>query len=122
MKASELPLDALGPLPRDEDGPVFAEPWQASAFAMAVKLAEAGSFTWSEWARAFGAELEAARDRRPNEPATYYEHWLAALEKLLARKGLAEPGRLMDLKSAWTEAYERTPHGEPVRLDVAPSG
>lgn len=116
MKASELPLDALGPLPRDEDGPVFAEPWQASAFAMTVKLAEAGAFTWNEWAQAFGAQLETAREQGPNDPAMYYEQWLVALEKLLAAKGLAEPGRLTALKSAWTEAYERTPHGKPVRL------
>lgn len=116
MKASELPLDALGPLPRDDDGPVFAEPWQAGAFAMTVKLAEAGEFTWAEWAEVFGTELETARDEQPNDPATYYEHWLAALETLLAAKGLAEPGRLASLKEAWTEAYERTPHGKPVRL------
>lgn len=116
MKASELPLDALGPLPRDQDGPVFAEPWQATVFAMTVKLAEGGSFTWAEWGQAFGAELAAARDRSPNDPDEYYERWLAALEKLLAARGLAEPGRLAGLKAAWTEAYEYTPHGKPVRL------
>lgn len=116
MKAYELPLNGLGPLPRDEEGPLFTEPWQATVFAMTVKLAEAGSFTWTEWAEVFGAELEAARDRRPNDPAQYYERWLAALEKLLVDRGLAEPGQLDGLKAAWTEAYERTPHGEPVRL------
>lgn len=116
MKVSELPLGALGPIPRDDGGPVFAEPWQAGAFAMTVKLAETGRFTWSEWARVFGAELETARDQRPNDPASYYEHWLAALEKLLAAKELTDPGRLASLKAAWTRAYECTPHGKPVRL------
>ena len=112
----------LGPLPKDDNGPIFAEPWQAGAFAMAVKLAEAGLFTWDEWAASFAAELEAARDDKPNEPASYYQHWLAALEKLLAAKGLAEPGRLAGLKAAWADAYERTPHGSPVRLSPGAAG
>lgn len=116
MKASELPSEMLGPLPRDENGPLFAEPWQAGVFAMTVKLAEAGHFTWDEWSRTLGAELEAARTERPNDPGSYYERWLSALEKLLAVKGFAEPCRLAGLKTAWTRAYERTPHGTPVRL------
>ena len=50
-------------LPCDEDGPVFAEPWQAQAFALAVKLSEQGHFTWKEWAAALADELEAAARR-----------------------------------------------------------
>ena len=56
-------LAALPPLPRDAEGPVFAEPWQAQAFALAVKLSELGYFTWKEWAAALAEELKSATDR-----------------------------------------------------------
>ena len=77
MKLAESPR-----LPKDVDGPVFAEPWEAQAFAMAVKLNEAGVFSWSEWAETLGAELKA----QPERP--YYESWLAALERLVEAKGV----------------------------------
>jgi nitrile hydratase accessory protein len=115
-------LAALPRLPRDEGGPVFAEPWQAQAFAMAVKLSEQGHFTWKEWAAALAEELQAAASR--NEPdddgSHYYHHWLAALERLVAAKGLADPAALRERKEAWAEAYRRTPHGKPVALTPEP--
>lgn len=113
---------ALASLPRDEGGPVFAEPWQAHAFALAVKLSESGLFTWSEWAAALGAELAAASARgEPDDGSRYYHHWLAALERLVAAKGLVAQPALGARKDAWAEAYRRTPHGQPVTLshDVA---
>jgi nitrile hydratase accessory protein len=76
-------LAALPPLPRDDGSPVFAEPWQAQAFALAVKLSEQGPFTWKEWAATLGSELKAAADRgEPDDGSRYYYHWLAALEML----------------------------------------
>ena len=54
-------LSALPQLPHDTGGPVFAEPWQAQAFALAVKLSEQGHFTWKEWAAALAEELKARR-------------------------------------------------------------
>lgn len=98
-------------LPRDADGPVFAEPWQAQAFAMTLKLHEAGVFTWTEWAQALGAE----RAADPDDGARYYQHWVAALEKLMAARGLP-PDTLNARKAAWADAYRRTPHGKPVVL------
>ena len=110
-------LDALPPLPRDEDGPVFAEPWQAQAFALAVKLSEEGHFTWKEWAAALADELKAAADRgEPDDGSQYYFHWVAALERLVSEKGLADGPELGDRKEAWADAYRRTPHGQPVSL------
>jgi len=117
LKPSELPLDQLGPLPRDDSGPLFAEPWQAEAFALVLHLHETGAFTWSEWAECFGAELSAHRaDCGPNDAAAYYERWLSALQKLLARKSLVAPQEVEAVKQAWAEAYAHTPHGQPVRL------
>ena len=110
-------LSALPRLPRDEDGPVFAEPWQAQAFALAVELSEQGHYTWKEWAAALAAQLQAAAQRgEPDDGSRYYEHWLAALETLVTEKGLADPTALQARKAAWAEAYRNTPHGRPVEL------
>jgi nitrile hydratase accessory protein len=116
-------LDALPRLPREKGGPVFAEPWQAQAFALAVKLSERGHFTWSEWAAALGAELKAAAERgEPDDGSHYYEHWLAALERLVTEKGLADRAALATRKAAWADAYQHTPHGKPVELAVDSPG
>ena len=97
-------------LPKDADGPVFAEPWEAQAFAMAVKLNEAGVFQWSEWADALGAEIR----NHPGQP--YYECWLAALERLVEAKGvLTGPERIARVE-AWDRAARATPHGQPISL------
>lgn len=110
-------LAALPPLPRDEGGPVFAEPWQAQAFALAVKLSEEGYFTWKEWAAALAAELKAAADRgEPDDGSHYYEHWLATLERLVTEHGLSDTALLAERKEAWADAYRHTPHGKPVEL------
>jgi nitrile hydratase accessory protein len=110
-------LAALPRLPRDPGGPVFAEPWQAQAFALAVKLSEQGHFTWKEWAGALADELRAAADRgEPDDGSHYYHHWLAALERLVTAKGLTDRAALARRKEAWAEAYRHTPHGKPVEL------
>jgi nitrile hydratase accessory protein len=104
-------------LPQDPKGQVFAEPWQAQAFTLAVKLSEQGHFTWKEWATALADELRAAVGRgEPDDGSRYYNHWLAALERLVTAKGLADSASLFARKEAWTEAYRRTPHGQPVEL------
>ena len=110
-------LSALPSLPRDEGGPVFAEPWQAQAFALAVRLSAQGHFTWKEWAAALAQELKAASDRgEPDDGSRYYNHWLAALESLVTAKGLSDPEAMSARKEAWAEAYRHTPHGRPVEL------
>lgn len=97
-------------LPKDGDGPVFAEPWEAQAFAMAVKLNEAGVFTWSEWAETLGAELKS----QPERP--YYESWLAALERLVEAKGVVSGSERLARIGAWERAARATPHGQPILL------
>ena len=115
-------LAALPRLPRDEEGPVFAEPWQAQAFALAVKLSEQGHFTWKEWAAALAAELQAAVDRgEPDDGSRYYQHWLATLERLVTEKGLTDSAALLARKEAWADAYRHTPHGKPVLLRPDPA-
>ena len=96
---------------------MFAEPWQAQAFAVAVKLSEAGHFTWKEWTAALAGELEnAARRGEPDDGSHYYDHWLAALEHLVTGKGLTDPAALVERKEAWADAYRHTPHGKPIEL------
>ena len=110
-------LAVLPPLPRDEEGPVFAAPWQAQAFALAVKLSEQGHFTWKEWAAALADELRTAAARgEPDDGSRYYHHWVAALERLVTGKGLTDSPALADRKEAWADAYRHTPHGQPVVL------
>ncbi len=120
---TQLELAALQDLPRDEGGPVFAEPWQAQAFALAVRLSAEGHFTWKEWASALAAELQAAANRgEPDDGSRYYHHWLSALERLVAAKGLTDAGAMLARKEAWADAYRHTPHGKPVELSAASRG
>jgi nitrile hydratase accessory protein len=109
---------ALPRLPRDESGPVFAEPWQATAFALAVRLSAEGHFTWTEWAAALAVELKLATERgEPDDGSRYYHHWLSALERLVVAKQLSDPASLLARKEAWADAYRHTPHGKPVELE-----
>jgi nitrile hydratase accessory protein len=110
-------LTDLPRLPRDEGGPVFAEPWQAQAFALAVRLSAQGHFTWKEWAAALAFELKAAADRgEPDDGSHYYEHWLSALERLVTSKRLTDDTELLTRKEEWADAYRHTAHGKPVEL------
>jgi nitrile hydratase accessory protein len=106
-------LAALPRLPRDAEGPVFAEPWQAQAFALTLQLHARGAFTWTEWAQALSEEL--AGDTA-DDGGRYYEHWVAALEQLASRRNLAASDELATRKKAWEDAYLRTPHGVSVEL------
>lgn len=108
---------AVPGVPRDADGPVFREPWEAHAFAMALALHARGLFTWAEWASALGEEIrraQAAGD--PDTGQTYYRHWLAALERMIAEKGVAAPDMQRRYREAWDRACDRTPHGRPIEL------
>ena len=110
-------LDRLPSLPRDDDGPVFAAAWEAQAFAIAVELTRQGRFTWVEWAATLAAEIGAAKARgEPDRGDTYYHHWLAALEKLVAAKALLRPAELAARKQAWADAAAHTEFGRPIVL------
>jgi nitrile hydratase accessory protein len=110
-------LDVLPAIPRDAEGPVFREPWEAQAFALTVKLHEACLFTWSEWAATLSGEIKRAQAAGDADLGpTYYRHWLAALERLVTAKGVLDHPALDRRKQAWVHAYERTPHGKPVTL------
>ncbi|MEM7425447.1 MAG: nitrile hydratase accessory protein [Pseudomonadota bacterium] len=117
MNASETDralLDALPDLPRGDGGPVFSEPWEAQAFAMTLALHQAGKFTWPEWAEALSAELKAAGTDQDGHD--YYRHWLRALERLSADKGLTSEPELTKRRKAWDRAARATRHGEPIVL------
>jgi nitrile hydratase accessory protein len=104
-------------MPLDAGEPVFKEPWEARAFALAVRLHERGLFTWTEWAAALAERIEHARKAGdPDLGDTYYVHWLHALETLVAAKGAASRDELAKLADAWRQAAARTPHGQPIEL------
>jgi nitrile hydratase accessory protein len=120
MHPVSMPIHDLPSLPRDEAGPVFNEPWEAHAFALAVRLSECGCFTWSEWAATLSHEIRAAQEQGdPDLGHNYYHHWLNALEHLCAEKGLVSSVAMHQLKEQWREAYLHTPHGEPIELSAA---
>lgn len=114
-KASDL--DGLTSLPRDEAGPVFRAPWEAQAFGLVLTLHERGYFTWREWTERLTAEIAAARERgEVDDGSRYYEHWLAALERVAASKGLVTVSELLSRKEEWDAAARSTPHGKPIEL------
>jgi nitrile hydratase accessory protein len=118
MTAAQPGLAQLPGLPRDQEGPVFAEPWQASVFALAVSLSRQGHFSWKEWAAALAEELKASSARgEPDDGSHYYHCWLAALERLVVAERLSDKAALLECKEAWADAYRRTPHGQPVELE-----
>ena len=107
----------LADLPRDASGPVFREPWEAQAFAMALTLHERGLFTWNEWAATLGEEIKAAQAAGdPDRGNSYYRHWLNALERLARDKNIADAAALAYYRTAWEHAAARTPHGMPIEL------
>ncbi len=115
--AARRATEAVTSIPRDAEGPVFREPWEAQAFAMALALRQRGLFTWSEWAAALGEEIKRAqRAGDPDTGETYYRHWLATLERLVTEKGVASEATLGRYREAWDHAADRTPHGSPIEL------
>ncbi len=121
MSVDTSRLDALSGLPRDDAGPVFKEPWEAQAFALAVHLEAAGWFSWTEWASALARQIKSAQAAGdPDLGDTYYLHWLQTLAALCAEKGLVLPAGLTRRTEEWREAYRRTPHGRPVELEPRP--
>jgi len=115
--AAARATSAVPSIPCDAEGPVFREPWEAQAFAMALALHERGIFTWSEWADTLSAEIKRAQAAGdPDTGETYYRHWLAALERVIAVKGVTTSENLHRYRDAWDHAADRTPHGAPIEL------
>ncbi len=113
---------AVAPIPRGDDGaPVFAAPWEAQAFAMTLALHERGLFTWTEWAAALAKEIKQAQGAGdPDDGSTYYRHWLSAIERLAAEKGVTSAAALHERRAAWDRAAHATPHGQPILLENDP--
>ena len=107
-----LPIDVEGSAapPRSNGELVFAEPWESRAFAMAVALSEAGVFTWREFHKALIARI--GRHRDTSADWCYYEHWLGALEDVLARQDAAAAD---DVRARATQLAQR-----PAGHDHAP--
>jgi len=104
-------------VPCDAEGPTFREPWEAQAFALALALHDRGVFTWPEWAATLGAEIKRAQAAGdPDTGETYYRHWLAALERIVEQKGIADAALRARYHDAWDHAADRTPHGSPIEL------
>jgi nitrile hydratase accessory protein len=116
-EAARKAADAIPGIPRDANGPVFRAPWEAHAFAMAIALYEKGLFAWSDWSTMLGEEIKKAQAAGdPDTGETYYRHWLATLERMVAEKRATSPQALIEHYQAWERATRRTPHGKPIEL------
>ena len=117
-EAEHEALTDIPSIPRNEEGPVFREPWEAQTFAMTLKLYQGGLFTWQEWANTLATEIKSAQQAGdPDTGKTYYHHWLVALERIVAEKGATDGATLRRYQGAWRHASIRTPHGEPIELE-----
>ena len=115
--------EAVPGMPSDSSGPVFGEPWEAQAFAITLALHRRGLFTWTEWSTRLAVEIERAQaGGAPDTGETYYRHWLAALERLVADKCLSDQAELARYRDAWKRAADRTPHGTPIELELQDFG
>jgi len=79
-------------LPRSNGELVFEAPWECRAFGMAVALNEDKQYEWSEFQGRLAEEI--AEAERTGASSTYYERWLASLERLLLEKGMVTPEEL----------------------------
>ena len=117
MSAPAEMLALVPALPCDAEGPVFREPWEAQAFALAIDAHARGLFSWPEWAAELSAQIKAAQAAGdPDTGETYYRHWLARLGGLTVQKGAASRAQLEPVQAAWNHAARATPHGQPVVL------
>ena len=115
--AARRATQAVPSIPCDAEGPVFREPWEAQAFALTLSLYDRGLFVWPEWAAILGDEIKKAQAAGdPDTGETYYRHWLAALERIVAEKGVTDTGTLRKYYDAWDHAADRTPHGKAIEL------
>ncbi len=122
-EAARRATEAVPGIPRGPDGPVFNEPWEAQSFAMTLALHERGLFTWPEWTETLSREIKRAQAMGdPDTGETYYRHWLAALERIVAEKGVTDVSTLASYHEAWGRAADRTPHGEPIELEPGDFG
>ncbi len=117
-EAARRAIEAVPSIPRGINGPVFGEPWEAQSFAITLAIHEQGLFTWSEWTGVLAEEIKRAQKiGDPDTGETYYRHWVSALERIVAEKGVTDRTALERYQHAWRRAADRTPHGEPIVLD-----
>ena len=109
-------------LPGEADERAFDQPWELRAFALAVAAHESGQYEWNEFQRAL---IEAIQrwESEGDTPWSYYQHWLTALESVLADKGVLAESLLDDrartVLATPRDASHQRARPEPVAVDPA---
>jgi len=99
-------MDEQIALPRKNGELVFEAPWEARVFGLAVALNESGYYPWRDFSQGLAAET--ATTEQEGSSSSYYERWLASLEKLVIAKGLMTREEL----EAWTAKQALNEHDD----------
>jgi nitrile hydratase accessory protein len=95
MRSDVSGMEGVSALPRRNGELVFAEPWESRAFGIAVTASESGAYEWEEFRQGLIAEISSwEADHTGDDGWSYYERWLASLERLLGEKGIVTTGEL----------------------------
>ena len=117
-RVESLLADLPGPGQR-----AFDQPWELRAFAMAVAAYHNGQYEWSEFQLSLIEAIKQWEQGDSGEPWSYYEHWLTALETVLAGSGALSEAALDERTRAVLgtprNANHHEAHGEPVAIDPA---
>lgn len=101
----------------------FDEPWEVRAFAMAVAAYHSGKYEWSEFQLSLIRSIKQWEEGAADEPWSYYEHWLAALETVLADNGVLSDAaldeRTREVLAIPRNANHHEAHREPVAVSPA---
>lgn len=109
----------------DPDQLGFRYPWEIRAFSMAVTAHRRLAFDWSEFQAALIASIQDWERTSPGsgEPWSYYEHWVAALEVVMARQGVlgeaALDERARQVLAIPANRNHHEAHTEPIAVDPA---
>jgi len=102
-----IEIEGAAAPPRANGELVFEEPWQSRAFGVAVALSERDDFEWERFRQELIGEIGAWDGER----WSYYERWLAALQRVLLADGLLDEAEI-EARMAEIEEHDEHEHDD----------